>query len=46
MVKEIARVFQLRKLPETGVYATIQEIAAVDNIITSYASRGAMVESW
>lgn len=39
MVKEIARVFQLRKLPETGVYATIQEIAAVDNIITSYVSR-------
>jgi hypothetical protein len=39
MVKALARAFRWRNLLETGVYATIEEIAAAENINTSYVSR-------
>ena len=39
MVKALARAFRWRKLLETGVYATIDEIAAAENINDSYVSR-------
>ena len=39
MVKALARAFRWRKLLETGVYATVEEIAAAENINTSYVSR-------
>lgn len=39
MVKAIARAFRWRKLIETGVYATIEELAAAEAINSSYASR-------
>ena len=39
MVKALARAFRWRKLLETGVYNTVEEIAAAENINTSYVSR-------
>jgi hypothetical protein len=39
MVKALARAFRWRKLLETGVYGTIEEIAAAERINTSYLSR-------
>lgn len=39
MVKAIARGFRWRKLLETGVHATIADIAAAEKINDSYASR-------
>lgn len=39
MVKALARGFRWRKLLETGVYGTIEEIAAVEKINSSYVSR-------
>jgi len=39
MVKALARAFRWRGLLETGVYATIEEIAAAENINPSYVSR-------
>lgn len=39
MVKALARAFRWRNLLETGVYATIEEIATVEKINTSYVSR-------
>jgi len=39
MIKAIARAFRWRKLLETGVYATVEEIAAAEKINASYVSR-------
>ena len=39
MVKAIARAFRWRKLMETGVYGTVEEIAAAEKINASYVSR-------
>ena len=39
MIKAIARGFRWRKLLETGVYGTIEEIAAAEKINPSYVSR-------
>ena len=39
MVKALARAFRWRKLLETGAYATVDEIAAAENITPSYVSR-------
>ena len=39
MVKALARIFPWRKLLETGVYATIEEIAAAKKINSSYVGR-------
>jgi hypothetical protein len=39
MIKAIARGFRWRKLMETGVYGTIEEIAAAEKINSSYVSR-------
>lgn len=39
LVKALARAFRWRKLLETGVYATIDEIAAAEKINDSYVSR-------
>ena len=39
MVKALARAFRWRKLMETGVYITIEEIAAAGKTSTSYVSR-------
>lgn len=39
MIKAIARSFRWRKLLETGVYGTIEEIAAAEKINSSYVSR-------
>lgn len=39
MVKALARAFRWRKLLETGVYGTIEELAAAEKINPSYASR-------
>ena len=39
MVKALARAFRWRKLLETGVFATVKEIAAAEKINTSYVSR-------
>ena len=39
LVKALARAFRWRKLLETGVYATIDEIAAAERINASYVSR-------
>lgn len=39
MVKAIARAFRWRKLLETGVYGSIDEIAAAEKINDSYVSR-------
>jgi hypothetical protein len=32
MIKALARAFRWRKLPETGVFATVEEIAAAEKI--------------
>jgi hypothetical protein len=39
MVKAIARGFRWRKLLETGVHATVEDIAAAEKINDSYVSR-------
>ena len=39
MIKAIARAFRWRKLMETGVYGTVEEIAAAEKINASYVSR-------
>jgi hypothetical protein len=39
MIKALARAFRWRKLLETGVYATIEELAAAEKINPSYVSR-------
>lgn len=39
MVKALARAFRWRKLLETGVFATIEEIAAAEKINASYVGR-------
>lgn len=39
MVKAIARGFRWRKLLETGVHTTIEDIAAAEKITASYVSR-------
>jgi len=39
MVKALARAFRWRKLLETGVFPTVQEVAAADKINASYVSR-------
>ena len=39
MVKALARAFRWRKLLETGVYTTVEEIAAAEKINPSYVSR-------
>ncbi len=39
MIKALARGFRWRKLLETGVYATIEEIAAKEKINSSYVGR-------
>jgi len=38
-IKALARAFRWRKLMETGVYATVEEIAAAEKINPSYVSR-------
>lgn len=39
MVRAIARAFRWRKLLETGVHSTVEEIATVEKINSSYVSR-------
>lgn len=39
MIKAIARGFRWRKLLETGVHATLEDIAAAEKINASYVSR-------
>lgn len=39
MIKALSRAFRWRKLLETGVYATIEEMAAAERINTTYVSR-------
>ena len=39
IVKAIARAFRWRKLLETGVHTTIEDIAAAEKITASYVSR-------
>jgi hypothetical protein len=39
MVKALARAFRWRRLLETGVYGTIEELAAAEKINASYVSR-------
>jgi hypothetical protein len=39
MIKALGRAFRWRKLLETGVYATVEEIAQAEKINTSYVSR-------
>jgi hypothetical protein len=39
MFKALARAFRWRKLLETGVYETIEELAAAEKINASYVSR-------
>ena len=39
MVKALARAFRWRKLLESGVYGTIEELAAAEKINSSYVSR-------
>jgi hypothetical protein len=39
MIKALARAFRWRKLLETGVYGTIEELAAAEKINSSYLSR-------
>jgi hypothetical protein len=39
MVKALARAFRWRKLLESGVYGTIEELAAAEKIDASYVSR-------
>jgi hypothetical protein len=39
MIKALARAFRWRKLLETGIYGTIEELAAAEKINPSYISR-------
>lgn len=39
MVKAIARAFRWRKLLETGVHTTVEDVAAAEKINASYVSR-------
>ena len=39
MVKALARAFRRRKLLETGVFVTVEEIATAEKINPSYVSR-------
>jgi hypothetical protein len=39
MIKALARAFRWRKLLETGVHGTIEELAAAEKINSSYVSR-------
>ena len=39
IIKAVARAFRWRRLLETGVYATVEEIAAAEKINPSYVSR-------
>ena len=39
MVKALARAIRWRKLLETGVFATVEEIAAAEKINASYVGR-------
>ena len=39
MVKALARAFRWRKILETGVFATVEEIAAAEKINASYVGR-------
>ena len=39
MVKAVARAFRWRKLLETGVYATVEDLAVAEKINSSYVSR-------
>jgi hypothetical protein len=39
LVKALARAFRWRKLLETGVFATVEEVAAAEKINASYVSR-------
>lgn len=39
MVKALARAFRWRKLLETGVHATVEDISVAEKINTSYVSR-------
>jgi hypothetical protein len=39
MMKALARAFRWRRLLETGVYGTIEELAAAEKINASYVSR-------
>ena len=39
MIKALARAFRWRKMLETGVFATVEEIAAAEKINTSYVGR-------
>jgi hypothetical protein len=39
MIKALARAFRWRKMLETGVYGTIEELAAAEKINSSYVSR-------
>jgi hypothetical protein len=39
MLKALARAFRSRKLPETGVFATVEEIAAAETINASHVGR-------
>ena len=39
MIKVLARAFRWWKLLETGVYATVEELAAAEKINASYVSR-------
>lgn len=39
VVKALARAFRWRKLLETGVYSTLEDIARAEKINTSYVSR-------
>jgi hypothetical protein len=39
MIKALARAFRWRKLLDTGVYCTIEDLAAAEKINSSYVSR-------
>jgi hypothetical protein len=39
LVKALSRAFRWRKLLETGVFATVEEIAAAEKINASYVGR-------
>jgi hypothetical protein len=39
MIKALARAFRWRKLLETSVYGTIEDLAAAEKINSSYVSR-------
>jgi hypothetical protein len=39
MIEALARAFKWRKLLETGIYGTIEEMAVAEKINSSYVSR-------